>query len=100
VHLIAKTLFIAKTLCTYSINILRREKSLRDHADCPFPVFRLTGDMPGVLGAYDSAARASGMLLVVGRDGVTVEVALRRQTQPSDFFGSKWLADRRKRPHR
>jgi hypothetical protein len=52
--MIAKTYFFPKTLCTYSINILRREKSLPDHAGRPYPAFRLTQEMSDMRGPVAS----------------------------------------------
>src|SRR5579871_4464188 len=56
--MIAKTLFFAKTSCSYKLRILREDQSLRDHARCPCPAIRLRGDMPGEPGVDPGFLRA------------------------------------------
>jgi hypothetical protein len=51
--MILKTLFFVKTLCTYAMRILHKEKSLQDHVRFPYPTFTLSGDMP------DAGSRAA-----------------------------------------
>jgi hypothetical protein len=34
-HIFVKSFFLAKILCTYTMNFLHQEKSIRDHEACP-----------------------------------------------------------------